>query len=132
MNLESRLALSERERNWRILPNSTDATLSGICSSRELQERVRSNQRGNRAGGECRSCSGRWSGWLSGQVYGAKRRATGTLAHVPDQVPDLHSLFRHEQDDGAVAVEGPWLQRPGRGSTSRLGLGTGNDGVHPA
>src|SRR5205823_3561774 len=33
MNLEFRRALSERERNWRTLPNSTGATLSRICYS---------------------------------------------------------------------------------------------------
>ena len=69
---------------------------------------------------------------FSGQVYRAERRATGALADVPDQIPDLHSLFGHEQDDGALAIEGPWLQRPGRGSAGRLGLGTGHDRVHPA
>src|SRR5436305_13192420 len=131
MNLEFRRALSEQERSWRILPNSTDATLSGICSSRELQERGTCNYRDSPSGGERRSGSGGRAAWFSCEVHRPERRATGALADVPDQVPHLHSLFGHEQDDGAVAIEGPRLQRPGGGSAGRLGLGAGDDGVHP-
>ena len=54
------------------------------------------------------------------------------MADVPDQVPNLHGLLRHEQDDGAVAVEGPWLQRSGGGGVGRLDVGAGHDGVHAA
>ena len=54
------------------------------------------------------------------------------MAHVPDQVPHLHGVFGHEQNNGAVAIEGPWVQRSSSRGAGRLGMGAGNDDLHVA
>src|SRR5262249_33510390 len=74
-----------------------------------IQRRGPSNQSNNRTRRN-RDCGGSdRPARIHREIYGAAWRAARVVADVPDQVPHLHGLLSHEQNDGAVAVEGSWI-----------------------
>src|SRR5205807_7266578 len=86
--------LSAPAKSSKTSPHSTAAILSRTWCSK-------SEQRYRTAGGRnYTSSAGPRFRWLHLEVHCAQGRAARAVAHVPDQVPDLHGLLGHEQDDG--------------------------------